>query len=555
MANADDGQLSFALPKNTILHSDKGDYKIVKTLGHGGFGIVYGALDDKRNRVAIKEYFPSSGAMRSQDLHTVLPNTSSQNGVKTFNSQMKRFLAEAKHMESFDTDPNLVRVLDSFQENQTAYIVMEFIAGNTLQETLRRLEKSNQKMDWDAMIKYFSPLVDVLERIHKTTDSSGSFLIHRDISPDNIIFDSKSKTVKLLDFGAARVVSPNGSFTLTEIGKRHYSPPEQFVASGEAARQGAWTDVYALAATIYRSITGELLPHVQEREHAVIHSGKDILKPPSAFGVNISKAQEKALLKGLELDYRKRYQSVREFFNDLSAAPTKTVPTLSLGPWQKSGSVHQANIVYNGDGKVVSSIGTINGNILKVVSESGNFSGVVTAQEGAHFAKATVDFRVEAENNPSPSNPPSNQKALLAAGLSIILAICGFAYMKTADDRCQKIKQEISSVQKQVSDHEYIEQYYGHGSSEYYAEIPILVLEKNGGTGNIPVYWSGWEDSNSKFDVETHQPNEISVKWSDEVKNHRCELTVTAGSKEGAYPIHFSNKKDSDSFDVLVVVK
>ena len=263
MANSDGGQLSFALPKNTILHSDKSNYKIVKILGQGGFGIVYGAVDAKRNRVAIKEYFPSTLVMRSQDLHTVVPNTSASDGLEIFDSQKKRFLAEAKHMENLASDPNIVRVLDSFQANKTAYIVMEYIPGNTLRETLKRL---NRNMELSEALEYLSPVFDVLERIHKTTDSSGSFLIHRDISPDNIIFDSKSKTVKLLDFGAARMVSPSGGFTLTQIGKRHYSPPEQFVASGPAGQQGAWTDVYSLAATIYRAITGQLVPHAQDRE-------------------------------------------------------------------------------------------------------------------------------------------------------------------------------------------------------------------------------------------------------------------------------------------------
>ncbi len=300
------------LPTGYLLSNDSGNaqYIIGKQIGRGGFGVTYLAWDiHKSQKVAVKEYFPMGIADRQRGSTTVIPATAKI--ADDFKNGVASFLKEAHKMLTLGKDPNIVEVKNFFQANNTAYIIMEYIDGDTFEKILA---DNGGRLTLDEVLKKLTPIISTLKRLHENkSDPSGRIirntLIHRDISPDNIMF-TKSSTAKLLDFGAACISSSlSEDFILVKMG---YTPPEQFHKNLGENAQGAWTDVYALAATIYRAITGEI------PLDALLRQNNDNLKLPSTFGITIAQFQEKALLKGLALDYHQRYQTVEEFISDLS---------------------------------------------------------------------------------------------------------------------------------------------------------------------------------------------------------------------------------------------
>ena len=304
------------LPPGTRLKMESKDYLIGNALGQGGFGIVYVAWDVTGNRkVAIKELFPESIVKRTTSYSVAIKTSSNQNIYDRF---LKNFHREFQNMIRFNNNVNTVSVLDYIEANGTAYIVMEFIQGHTLSQEIVRC---GGRMPLTLVLEKLSPVFSVLEHIHQTG------LVHRDISPDNIMFEDGSNVVKLMDFGAAREWDPNNPTTVAVL-KEGYAPPEQYLTVGIQSKKGTWTDVYALAATIYYAITGIVPPNSNTRTV----NGVDLLKLPSALGIAISPAQEGALMKGLSLDYNIRYQTVRELFSALNGTPQ---PLPSDKRWKK----------------------------------------------------------------------------------------------------------------------------------------------------------------------------------------------------------------------------
>lgn len=289
-------------------------YIIGRVLGQGGFGISYLAWNANRGeRVVVKEYFPAQFVNRDRNDNVVPINPKD---YEQFRHGLDSFLKEAYQLLEFSNDPNVVNVKNFFQANDTAYIVMEFVDGYTLKKVI---EDSGGRISLDDVLNKLSPIADVLERMHNPkTNANGQILrqplLHRDISPDNIMF-TRNGLVKLLDFGAARNFEDNK----TGIIRTGYSPPEQFMSENLGFMQGSWTDVYALAATIYYAVTGQLPPN------AVSRLNSDSLVLPSSLGVKLEPFQEKALLKGLEPDYRKRCQTVREFMNSLRSVASPSL--------------------------------------------------------------------------------------------------------------------------------------------------------------------------------------------------------------------------------------
>ena len=270
-----------------------GKYLIGRVLGEGGFGITYIGLDLNLDlKLAIKEYYPTGFVTRtSATTSTVTPFR----GEKTefFTAGRARFINEAKTLARFYTLPGIVSVRDFFQENSTAYIVMEFVEGETLKQRLARV---GGKMDTAEVLELMRPLLRSLAEMH------ASGLIHRDISPDNIMI-TPDNFIKLIDFGAAREYLDSGNRSLSVMLKPGYAPEEQYFSRGQ---QGPWTDIYALCATIYRAITG-VTP--QESVERLRH---DELQAPSALGARLTPAQDAALLKGLSVSQKERWQSIPE---------------------------------------------------------------------------------------------------------------------------------------------------------------------------------------------------------------------------------------------------
>lgn len=288
---------SYSLQRNTGLI---GRYVIQKVLGQGGFGITYLGIDKLYgNKVAIKEYYPQKIAMRKAQYEDVVTVTSIEE-KNNYNKGKKRFLDEAQVMARFNKNEGIVKILDFFEANNTAYIVMEYLEGITLKQYLGKYGV----IQFRNLIEMMLPLREALIEIH----SQG--LIHRDISPDNIMVQHNGK-LKLMDFGAARDYTESGNKSLTVILKPGYAPPEQYQTHGV---QGPWTDIYALCATIYKCLTGITPPD------AIARVMDDKFKEPDQLDGKLSPDIKKILWKGMNIFPEERYQDIVEFGEDVCDA-------------------------------------------------------------------------------------------------------------------------------------------------------------------------------------------------------------------------------------------
>ena len=285
---------SYSLQRNTGLI---GRYVIQEVLGQGGFGITYLGIDKLYgNKVAIKEYYPQEIAMRKAQYEDVVTVTSIEE-KNNYDKGKKRFLDEGQVMARFNKNEGIVKILDFFEANNTAYIVMEYLEGITLKQYLGKYGV----IQFRNLIEMMLPLLEALIEIH----SQG--LIHRDISPDNIMVQHNSK-LKLMDFGAARDYTESGNKSLTVILKPGYAPPEQYQTHGV---QGPWTDIYALCATIYKCLTGITPPD------AIARVMDDKFKEPDQLDGKLSPDIKKILWKGMNIFPEERYQDIVEFGEDV----------------------------------------------------------------------------------------------------------------------------------------------------------------------------------------------------------------------------------------------
>lgn len=283
-------------------------YMVGAALGEGGFGITYIGRDINLDMlVAIKEYFPSGFVSRSNKISPTIDNPTTTDRKEFFEKGCEKFLQEARILAKFSGRPGIVDVRDFFDQNNTAYIVMEYLKGETLKEILHR----NGTMPYNKVLQMLMPVFESLKEVHKKG------LIHRDISPDNIMLVDIG--AKLLDFGAARDVASMDNKSVSVILKPGYAPEEQYRTRGA---QGPWTDIYALCATMYKCITGITPDDSIERNYS------DTLKPPSHLAIAITPVFEAALMKGLAISHTNRYQTIDELlagFNGKDAGSEKTV--------------------------------------------------------------------------------------------------------------------------------------------------------------------------------------------------------------------------------------
>lgn len=286
------------LPPRTVLNQR---YLIGRVLGQGAFGITYLAKDIILDiRLAIKEFFPREFVFREVGHSAV--SVHSRSHEEHYLYGMEKFFTEAKTLVMFEDHPNIISVRDFFKANGTAYLVMNYLEGITLKEHL--LQSGSRLALWEVM-EIMMPVMDALRAIH------AAGILHRDISPDNIYITSDSRVV-ILDFGAARHAVAEKGKGLSVIIKMGYAPEEQYRSQGV---QGPWTDVYAVAATIYRAITGQMPPESLDRLE------QDTLIRPSMLGVDIKPNEESILLKALSVRSPKRYQTVKEFQDALRRCP------------------------------------------------------------------------------------------------------------------------------------------------------------------------------------------------------------------------------------------
>lgn len=295
-------------PEN-VMHMPHGSivadrYIIGRVIGYGGFGVTYIGWDALlETKVAIKEYLPSdfSTRMLGQTQVTVF----SGDKREQFLDGMREFVEEARKLAKFHSASGIVKIFDSFEYNNTAYIIMELLEGETLAERLKRVGS----MPAEEAITLMLPVITSLHQIHEAG------ITHRDIAPDNI-FLTKEGGVKLIDFGAARYATTTHSRSLTVIIKPGYSPEEQYRSRGD---QGPHTDVYAAAATLYKMITGSTPPDALERRAYFENRKKDILKPITEFTKDITPNHETAILNALNVRIEDRTPNMQTFLEEISA--------------------------------------------------------------------------------------------------------------------------------------------------------------------------------------------------------------------------------------------
>lgn len=275
-------------------------YQVGKVMGEGGFGITYVGRDTVLDlKVAIKEFYMSGYVNRNNTFSTVVRASIGSN-AELFEKNREKFLSEARVLAKFANEEGIVGIRDFFEENNTAYIVMDFLTG----ETLRDFLKKSGKISWDKTLQIMQPVLKSLNSVHNHN------VIHRDISPDNIMLTNDGK-VKLLDFGAAREVSKTDIKSLSVILKPGYAPEEQYRSKG---MQGPWTDIYALCATMYCCITGMVPEDSMERMF------EDKLIPPCEVEPSCNKAVSRVIMKGMAVRQNERYASIAELQADLDKA-------------------------------------------------------------------------------------------------------------------------------------------------------------------------------------------------------------------------------------------
>ncbi len=280
---------SHQLPTWTVLNNA---YLVGKGLGDGGFGMTYMGFDmNLQKKVAIKEYYLRHAAWRNPGDKNVYYSNDKKGEI--FLRERAKFVEEARILAQIDEQPGIVKVISYFEENQTAYIVMEFLEGKSLKAHLK--EKGGILSEQEAM-ELMKPVIRALAGIHNKG------VVHRDISPDNIML-TKTGKVKLIDFGAAKDKAQDMSSD--KVFKNSYSPIEQRTKEGVV---GPYSDVYALCATMYTIVTGKKVPPATDRAQM------DTLMPPSALGVKINPIIEAAIINGLSVKPEDRIKNATDLY-------------------------------------------------------------------------------------------------------------------------------------------------------------------------------------------------------------------------------------------------
>lgn len=308
-------EIPYALPASTVI-ADR--YIIGTVIGAGGFGITYIAWDTKLEiRIAVKEYFPTGLVNRIPG--TLQVGLTGTHNEQSYEKGKKGFIAEAKALAKFNENSGIVNVFDCIEENHTAYIIMEYIEGQTLKEYIAIQESAEgnsgipgsaptRKLAIEESLQIVQALLHTLKLIH------GEEIIHRDISPDNIMI-LKDGSIKLIDFGAARFFAADTTRSMSVVLKAGYAPVEQYSRS---SRQDQRTDLYAVGVILYQLLTGKLPQEAFDRVT------EDRLILPSKIEKTIPDWLDSVVVKALALKQEDRYKNAEEFSMAIEkAAPVK----------------------------------------------------------------------------------------------------------------------------------------------------------------------------------------------------------------------------------------
>lgn len=283
----------YHLRTGTILN---GKYIIGIVLGFGGFGVVYKCWDYNLNRVvAVKEYFPTIYINRESATNQV--SVFDKKNEAIFEKGKREFLQEARNIAKFNTHPNIVHIYDYFEENGTAYFVMEYLEGLTLRDYIRDAKSNGLVIELESALTVTKYVLEALKETHREG------IIHRDIKPGNI-YILQNGSVKLFDFGAARFADEEHEKTRTVILTPGYAPPEQYQVK---SKQGPYTDIYAVGALLYEMITGIKL------EESINRKVEDLVEEPRCYNNNIPMNINNAVMRALAIQPEIRFQTAEEF--------------------------------------------------------------------------------------------------------------------------------------------------------------------------------------------------------------------------------------------------
>ena len=298
------GTMSSDIPKE-VYHLVPGSilkekYYIGEVVGFGGFGIVYRAWDLLLNQmVAIKEYYPTMYLVREANTNSV--RVFDKKNEAAFKKGCSDFMEEARNIARYNTHPSIVHVFDYFEENNTAYFVMEYLDGYTLKECNKLAKENGLVIEYESAVRVAIALLEALSIVHKDG------IIHRDLKPANI-FIIKDGSVKIFDFGAARFSDENGDEMKTIIFTPGYAPPEQYESK---SKQGAFTDIYAVGAILYEMVTGVKLVESINRKW------EDDVKNPKLYNKALPDYLCNAILRSLAIQPEIRYKTADELLNVL----------------------------------------------------------------------------------------------------------------------------------------------------------------------------------------------------------------------------------------------
>lgn len=283
-----------------------GKYIIERVLGAGGFGITYYARHTSLDQYyAIKEFFIDGRCVRNTMRHTV--NLQGIN-PEMFDKYRRKFTEEAQTLAKLD-HPNIVRVIDVFEENETSYIVMPFIEGRTLESIVEK----NGPLEYGLAVNYIGQIANAVDYIHARN------ILHRDVKPDNIMITEDNHAI-LIDFGSAREFIQDKTQHQTSILTKGYAPIEQYSSN---SRKGSYTDLYSLGAVFYFVLTGQKPMEATERLY-------DTMPEPKQINSQITETANKTIIKAMQIKPEDRYQSVTEFMKDLVGGEVATKPQVEV---------------------------------------------------------------------------------------------------------------------------------------------------------------------------------------------------------------------------------
>ncbi len=301
-----------------------GKYTIEKKIGEGGFGITYKAIQSGLNRtVCIKEYFPAGKCYRNTHSRTVYAQGTSE---EVYEKYRQAFVKEAKVLASLH-HPNIVEIIDVFDENNTSYMVMTYIEGKSLQSIV----EARGKLPYPETVNYIAQITNAVGYIHE------HHILHRDIKPDNIMITADYKAI-LIDFGSAREFEQDKTQVHTSMLTHGYAPTEQYTAN---SRKGSYTDIYAIGATMYFVLTGQVPTEAAARLTEPMAAPKDLTP-------DIPDEANRTILKAMQLKAENRHQTVQEFMDDLRNVRPSVLVDETIGSSTSTKKLRKILIVAGG---------------------------------------------------------------------------------------------------------------------------------------------------------------------------------------------------------------